>query len=423
MSEGIAYQNKDILFKILGQTYKEKSFAAYGIDLPPIKELLPTSLPKISANEKDIDNLFLLEDGTYAIVDYESEFKKLNKIKYLNYIARVMEKYYKEDETFNLRLIVIYTGDVKSAEPIYETNCFTLRMEQAFLSHIDGETAFESISQKLLSGIPLEDDDLMKLVILPLTMPGIEGKQKMLEKVVDLAGQVTDSRQQIFILSGVIVASDKFINREYLEQIRRRINMTQLGQLYEKEKIEYANKKNRELTVENIIRYINDVAGVRIICTFTSDIYRIADAIAKQSDVTVLRVKDYIANPKPNGYTSYHMIVSIPIFLSNDKIDTKVEIQIRTIAMDFWASLEHKIYYKFDGKAPDGIREELKECANIISFLDQKMFSINEDVKHYHDDFNGGSFVTNDLPAHITKEKSDTIPPELKSLYGSVVSD
>lgn len=91
MSEGIAYQNKDILFKILGQTYKEKSFAAYGIDLPPIKELLPTSLPKISANEKDIDNLFLLEDGTYAIVDYESEFKKLNKIKYLNYIARVME--------------------------------------------------------------------------------------------------------------------------------------------------------------------------------------------------------------------------------------------------------------------------------------------------------------------------------------------
>ena len=250
MSEGIAYQNKDILFKILGQTYKEKSFAAYGIDLPPIKELLPTSLPKISANEKDIDNLFLLEDGTYAIVDYESEFKKLNKIKYLNYIVRVMEKYYKEDETFNLRLIVIYTGDVKSAEPIYETNCFTLRMEQAFLSHIDGETAFESISQKLLSGIPLEDDDLMKLVILPLTMPGIEGKQKMLEKVVDLAGQVTDSRQQIFILSGVIVASDKFINREYLEQIRRRINMTQLGQLYEKEKIEYANKKNRELTVE-----------------------------------------------------------------------------------------------------------------------------------------------------------------------------
>ena len=249
MSEGIAYQNKDILFKILSQTYREKSFAAYGINLPPIRELLPTGLPKISANEKDIDNLFLLEDGTYAIVDYESAFKKLNKIKYLNYIARVMEKYYQEDENFNLRLIIIYTGDVQSAEPVYETNCFTLRMEQAFLSHINGETAFDTISQKLHSGIPLEDDDLMKLVILPLTMPGVEGKQKMLEKVVDLAEQVTDGKQQIFILSGVIVVSDKFINRKYLEQIRRRINMTQLGQMYEKEKIEYGNKRSKEVII------------------------------------------------------------------------------------------------------------------------------------------------------------------------------
>lgn len=149
-------------------------------------------------------------------------------------------------------------------------------------------------------------------------------------------------------------------------------------------------KKNLELTVKNIVKYVNDVAGVRIICSFTSDIYKIASAISNQDDVTVLRVKDYIATPKPNGYTSYHMIVSIPIFLTNDVIDTKVEIQIRTIAMDFWASLEHKIYYKFEGKAPAGIKDELKECANIISFLDEKMLSINESVKHYHEDFNGG---------------------------------
>ena len=91
-----------------------------------------------------------------------------------------------------------------------------------------------------------EDDDLMKLVILPLTIAGSEGKQEMLEKVVDLAEQITDEEQRIFTLSGVIVASDKFINREYLDQIRRRINMTQLGQLYEKEKIEYANQKVME---------------------------------------------------------------------------------------------------------------------------------------------------------------------------------
>lgn len=232
--EGIAYQNKDILFKILGQTYKEKSFAVYGIDLPRIHALLPTDIPKISANEKNVDNLFLLEDGTYAIVDYEAVYKKINKIKYLNYIARVMEKYYKGDESFNLRLIVIYTGDVDDAESDFETACFTLHTEQAFLAHIDGETAPQKIHEKLNSVIPLDDDDLMKLVILPLTASGSEGKQKMLEAVIELAERISDEEQRIFILSGVVVASDKFIKKEYMKQIsRRRIDMTQLSQMYE----------------------------------------------------------------------------------------------------------------------------------------------------------------------------------------------
>ena len=243
MSEGIVYQNKDILFKILGQTYKEKSFAAYGIDLPRIQALLPTDLPKISANEKSVDNLFLLEDGTYAIVDYESVYKRINKIKYLNYIARVMEKYYIEDDSFNLRLIVIYTGDVDQAEPDLKTACFTLHAEQAFLAHIDGRAAFQEIQEKLRAGKPLDNDDLMKLVILPLTVPGTEGKQKMLETVVELAEQLRDEEQRIFILSGVVVASDKFIEKEYMEQVRRKINMTQIGQMYEEEKIEFANQR------------------------------------------------------------------------------------------------------------------------------------------------------------------------------------
>lgn len=186
-------------------------------------------------------------------------------------------------------------------------------------------------------------------------------------------------------------------------------------------------KKGLELTVENIVKYVNDVAGVRIICSFTSDIYRIASSISNQDDVTVLRVKDYIANPKPNGYMSYHMIVSIPIFLTNDVIDTKVEIQIRTIAMDFWASLEHKIYYKFEGKAPAGIRDELKECANIISFLDKKMLSINENVKHYHEDFNGGVAMSSDTPLPVVSAdntgSSANSLDALKSYYGSIAED
>ena len=140
-------------------------------------------------------------------------------------------------------------------------------------------------------------------------------------------------------------------------------------------------RDGHEATVDNMVKYLNDIAGIRIICSFTSDIYKIADMISNQSDVKGLMIKNYIANPKPNGYKSYHMVVSIPIFLSDGPVDTKVEIQIRTIAMDFWASLEHKIYYKFEGKAPSYISEELKECADMVNMLDERMLSLNEAIK------------------------------------------
>ena len=182
-----------------------------------------------------------------------------------------------------------------------------------------------------------------------------------------------------------------------------------------------------EVNMDNMQNCLSDIAGIRIVCSFTSDIYRIADRISSQSDIQVLTVKNYIANPKPNGYMSYHMIVSIPIFLTNDVIDTKVEIQIRTIAMDFWASLEHKIYYKFEGKAPAGIKDELKECANIISFLDEKMLSINESVKHYHEDFNGGVAMSSDTPLPVVSAdntgSSANSLDALKSYYGSIAED
>ena len=135
-----------------------------------------------------------------------------------------------------------------------------------------------------------------------------------------------------------------------------------------------------ETSIENMVRYINDIAGVRLICSFTSDIYRLAEMIGNQSDLKVLSIKDYIKNPKESGYKSYHMLVSVPIFLSDSVVDTKVEIQIRTIAMDFWASLEHKIYYKFEGNAPEYISRELRDCAAITSKLDAKMLSLNEAI-------------------------------------------
>lgn len=134
-------------------------------------------------------------------------------------------------------------------------------------------------------------------------------------------------------------------------------------------------------SVENMVNYVNDIAGIRIICSFSSDIYRIADMIEKQSDLTVIAVKDYIKNPKESGYQSYHMIISVPVYLAYTMIDTKVEIQIRTVAQDFWASLEHKIYYKFEKNAPEFIQKELQECARIVSQLDDRMLSLNKIIQ------------------------------------------
>lgn len=136
-----------------------------------------------------------------------------------------------------------------------------------------------------------------------------------------------------------------------------------------------------ESTIENMIKYVNDIAGIRVICSFTSDIYAIADMISNQRDIRVISVKDYIVSPKASGYKSYHMLVTVPVYLSDRIIDTKVEIQIRTVAMDFWASLEHKIHYKFEGNAPDHIRDELVECAKMVTDLDARMLSLNKEVQ------------------------------------------
>ncbi len=135
-----------------------------------------------------------------------------------------------------------------------------------------------------------------------------------------------------------------------------------------------------ESTIDNMVKYINDIAGIRIICSFTSDIYQIADMIAEQRDIKVIAVKDYITFPKASGYKSYHMIVTVPVYLSDRTVDTTVEIQIRTVAMDFWASLEHKIHYKFEGAAPEHVKNELVECAKLVSDLDARMLSLNDEI-------------------------------------------
>lgn len=136
-------------------------------------------------------------------------------------------------------------------------------------------------------------------------------------------------------------------------------------------------------TPDQIEKNLNDIAGVRVICSFLDDVYDIAEALLKQDDIKIIRVKDYIKNPKPNGYRSLHLIIEIPIFLQHEKHMVKVEIQLRTIAQDFWASLEHQMRYKKNFQFTEEMAKELLECATMSASLDERMESINKTVNGY----------------------------------------
>jgi putative GTP pyrophosphokinase len=144
--------------------------------------------------------------------------------------------------------------------------------------------------------------------------------------------------------------------------------------------IKKIQKKNIPFSLEAIKENIRDIAGIRIICSFVSDIYRISEMIQAQSDIEVVEVKDYIKNPKPNGYQSLHIVMKIPVFMSDRVERVFVEMQIRTIAMDFWASLEHKIYYKYNKQIPEHLTKQLKEAADTVAELDRKMEDINNEI-------------------------------------------
>ena len=152
--------------------------------------------------------------------------------------------------------------------------------------------------------------------------------------------------------------------------------------------IEKLQRRGYEVTVENMREHLTDIAGVRVICSFVEDIYKLSELLLSQDDIILVEVKDYIKNPKPNGYRSLHLIIEIPIFLSKEKKHMRVEVQFRTIAMDFWASLEHQLKYKKKIENPEKIANELKYCADVITEVDMRMQDIRymiDEVEKKHD--------------------------------------
>lgn len=245
----IAYQNKDIASKLFAEYFRGKSFRVYGLDVPEVKTVLPTNIPTIRANELRLDNLFEFMDGTVALVDYESEYKKEDKIKYLNYLTGIANRYQKEKKDCPmLHMIVIYTGDIERRQVSDEYNIGALKvmLKPAFLSELDSVRVFGRLKEKVGKNEPLNDEELMEFIILPLSYRRKEEKEEKIREAVNLAAQIQDKSQQIFALAGILTFTDKLIDMETANKIRRMIGMTKVGWIIEQEKQEALAKAEEE---------------------------------------------------------------------------------------------------------------------------------------------------------------------------------
>ncbi|MBP3461793.1 MAG: GTP pyrophosphokinase family protein [Bacilli bacterium] len=175
----------------------------------------------------------------------------------------------------------------------------------------------------------------------------------------------------------IIIKEYEFNNKyQPVEHIKTRIKTKESA-------IKKLEKKGYPISTENLKKHVHDMVGVRIVCSFLSDVYDIVNIIEKSENIKIKEKKDYIANPKESGYSSYHLIVLVPIYLENNIEYIETEIQIRTMAMDFWASLDHKIQYKFSDVIPDEVRKEMFDCSVAIKTLDNKMLGLNRIVNKY----------------------------------------
>ena len=255
--EEIAYQNKDITSKLMAETLKGKSLAAFGLPELKIVDILPTNLPVIESNELRLDNLFLLSDGSLAIIDYESSFIRENFVKYLNYIARVIRRFAVRRELKDLKqlkMVVIYTADVERAEERYDLGGLILIVESAYLIHLDGSQIYDRLKHKIDAGEKLAEEELMELMILPLTVKGKKRKQETIEKAVTLGKRLPDREGQLKVIAGILTFTDKVIDRAYAKKLEEEMQMTLVGQMLMDEGYQRGMEKGMEKGIQVFIQ-------------------------------------------------------------------------------------------------------------------------------------------------------------------------
>lgn len=230
--------------KFLSECYKDKGLEAYGLKgFPRIKELMPNEFSRIRADQRRSDTLFEMEDGSILMLEYESNARFLeNHLKYMDYANQIMYRYYnKNKELPDIRIVVIYTSEVMN--PIEEIDVCSIRLNSkaVLLSEYNGDAILQKVIRKMEEGKSLTDEEIMKLILVPL-MHSREKRQILIEKTIEVAKCISDEQEQIQVIAGILVATDKFIDEDYAKKVKEWLRMTKVGRLYEQEKQEEIDK-------------------------------------------------------------------------------------------------------------------------------------------------------------------------------------
>lgn len=258
----IAWQNKDITSKVFADSFPMAQLDVYGVHIPKILSIEPTNLPAVSANELRIDNIFRLADNSLAILDYESTYSEANKTKYLDYIARILKRCQDGPDTkeLKIRMIVLYTADVKPEDTnnILNIGAVQLQIEQAFLSRLNSEEIRTRLTAKIHGSQILTDKERLEFIILPLTYVGLKKKKEIIKELFELAKDIEDEKTQSFLLSGVIVFSDKVIDKETANQIKEWIMMTKVDKLFAQERQKAVMENTKAVASADALAFLKE---------------------------------------------------------------------------------------------------------------------------------------------------------------------
>ena len=230
----IAYQNKDIASKLTAELLVGNHLGPFGLPEKKVVGLLPTNLPAVESNELRLDNLFEMEDGAVAILDYESEFSRENFVKYLNYVARIMRRYANQkslDQLKKLKILVIYTADVSQAQEVYDLGGVVIQVEASYLIHQNTKEIYGRLKEKVSGGEELNVTERMELMILPLTIKGKKEKQEYIQKAIELAKKMEDRRQGAQVIAGILTFTDKILDPAYAKRVKGEIKMNLVSQM------------------------------------------------------------------------------------------------------------------------------------------------------------------------------------------------